>query len=206
MELPLQVTFRNMPASETIESNIREKAAKLESLYGQIMSCRVIVEAPHRHHHKGKAYQVRIDLTVPGGELVINRAPKRLDAAKLRLPEPSEKDLTETHEPGKHAAHEDIYVAIRDAFNAAGRKLQDYARRRRGKVKLHEPASVARVTKLFPAEDYGFLETTDGREIYFHRNSVLQAGFDRLEEGTEVYFAEELGEKGPQASTVRIAG
>jgi cold shock CspA family protein/ribosome-associated translation inhibitor RaiA len=204
MEIPLQITFRNMPPSGTIENNIREKAAKLESLYGHIMSCRVILEAPHRHHHKGKAYQVRIDLTVPGGELVINRAPKRLDAAKLRLP--AERDLTETHEPGKHAAHEDIYVAIRDAFNAAGRKLQDYARRRRGKVKLHEPASVARVTKLFPAEDYGFLESADGREIYFHRNSVLQPGFDRLEEGTEVYFAEELGEKGPQASTVRIAG
>ena len=205
MKIPLQITFRNMPPSEAIESNIREKATKLESFYNRIMSCRVIVEAPHRHHHKGKAYQVRIDLTVPGGEIVINRAPKRLAAAKLRFSERSEKELVESHKSSKHGAHEDVYVAIRDAFNAAARKLEDYARRRRGKVKLHEPAAVARVTKIFPAADYGFLETASGREIYFHRNCVLRPGFDRLDEGMAVYFTEEEGEQGPQASTVRFA-
>ena len=82
MEIPLQITFRNMPPSQGIEDNIREKASKLESFYDRIMSCRVIVEAPHRHHRKGKAYEVRIDVTVPGGELVINPSPKRLKAAK----------------------------------------------------------------------------------------------------------------------------
>jgi cold shock CspA family protein/ribosome-associated translation inhibitor RaiA len=203
---PLQITFRNMPHSPAIEETIREKAAKLDFYYDRIMGCHVVVEAPHRHHHKGKAYQVRIDLTVPGGKLVINRAPKRLSAARLRELELAGKDLTESHEPSKHAAHEDVYVAIRDAFNSAGRKLQDYARKRRGKVKVHEPAPLARVTKLFPEEDYGFLETPDGREIYFHKNSVLHPGFDQLEVGTEVYFAEAAGEKGPQASTVRLVG
>jgi ribosome-associated translation inhibitor RaiA len=131
MEIPLQITFRNMAPSQAIEDNIREKVSKLESFYDRIMSCRVIVEAPHRHHRKGKAYEVRIDLTVPGGELVVNRAPKRLETAKLRLQKVSEKEeneLIESHEPSKHAAHEDIYVAIRDAFNAAGRKLEDHAR------------------------------------------------------------------------------
>lgn len=170
------------------------------------MGCRVIVEAPHRHHHKGKAYLVRIDLTVAGGELVVNRAPKRLAAAKPNGGKDPDKEFAEVHEPSKHAAHEDIYVAIRDAFNAAARKLQDHARRRRGKVKLHEPAPVGQIARLFPVEDYGFLTTPDGREIYFHKNSVLPPGFDRLEVGHEVHFAEELGEKGPQASTVRIAG
>jgi cold shock CspA family protein len=206
MEMPLQITFRNMPHSPAIEDNIREKAAKLDSYYERIMGCRVVVEAPHRRHHKGKAYLVRIDLTVPGGELVINRAPKRLSAAKLREPEFAGKDLAENHEPSKQAAHEDVYVAIRDAFNSAGRKLQDYARKRRGKVKVHEPTPLARVSKMFPEEDYGFLETSDGREIYFHKNSVLEPGFDYLEVGAEVHFAEEVGEKGPQASTVRAAG
>jgi cold shock CspA family protein len=150
---------------------------------------------------------VRIDLTVPGGKLVVNRAPKRLDAAKLRLQkvsEKEEKELIESHEPSKHAAHEDIYVAIRDAFNAAGRKLQDYACRQSGAVKLHEGPPRARVAKLFPEERYGFLETPDGREVYFHGNSVLQPGFEHLDTGAEVYFAEEQGEKGPQASTVRF--
>ena len=206
MKIPLQITFRDMAPSAAIESNLRDKAAKLDELYPDIMSCRVIIEAPHRHHHKGKAYSVRIDLTVPGAELVINRAPKRLAAAKLSRGEEPEKDLAEVHEPSKHAAHEDVYVAIRDAFNAAGRKLQDYARRRRGKVKAHEAPALARVAKLFPIEDYGFLETPDGREVYFHKNSVLAPGFERLEVGAQVQYAEEMGEKGPQASTVRVIG
>jgi cold shock CspA family protein/ribosome-associated translation inhibitor RaiA len=204
MEIPLQITFRNMPPSQAIEDNIREKASKLESFYDRIMSCRVIVEAPHRHHRKGKVYEVRIDLTVPGGELVINRSPKRLKAAKSSLAEPPETKLIESHEPSKHAAHADVYVAIRDAFNAAGRKLQDHARRQSGAIKVHEGPARARVAKLFPEERYGFLETSDGREIYFHGNSVLQPGFDDLDVGAEVYFAEERGEKGPQASTVRF--
>jgi cold shock CspA family protein len=206
MEIPLKITFRDMAPSPAIEANIREKAAKLDSLYDRIMSCRVIVESPHRHHHKGKTYEVRIDLTVPGGELVINRAPKRLAAAKLNRRAEPEKNFTELHEPSKHAAHEDVYVAIRDAFNAAGRKLQDHARRQSGKVKVHEPAAVARIVKIFPFEDYGFLQTPDGRELYFHKNSVLAPGFERLEVGHEVHFAEEMGDKGPQASTVRMAG
>jgi cold shock CspA family protein len=195
-----------MPPSPAIENNIREKAAKLDSYFDRILGCHVVVEAPHRHHHKGKAYLVRIDLTVPGGELVINRVPKRLNAAALRDPELAGKDLAESHEPSKHGAHEDLYVAIRDAFNSAGRKLQDFARKRRGKVKVHEAAPLARVSKMFPKDDYGFLETPDGREIYFHKNSVLQPGFDHLEVGMEVYFAEGVGEKGPQATTVRFAG
>jgi cold shock CspA family protein/ribosome-associated translation inhibitor RaiA len=203
MEIPLQITFRNMPPSQAIEDNVREKVSKLEGFYDRIMSCRVIVEAPHRHHRKGKAYEVRIDLTVPGGELVINRSPKHLKAADSRVAEPEAK-LIESHEPSKHAAHADVYVAIRDAFNAAGRKLQDHARRRSGAVKLHEGPPRARVAKLFPDEGYGFLETPEGREIYFHSNSVLQPGFDHLAVGAEVHFAEEQGEKGPQATTVRF--
>jgi cold shock CspA family protein len=206
MKIPLQITFRDMAPSPAIESNVREKAAKLDDLYPGIMGCRVTIEAPHRHHHKGKAYSVRIDMTVPGAELVVTRTPKRLAAARLNRTEEPDKDFTEVHEPSKHAAHEDIYVAIRDAFNAAGRKLQDHARRRRGKVKVHQPAAVARVSKLFPAEDYGFLQTPNGREVYFHKNSVLSPGFDRLEIGAQVHFAEEMGEKGPQASTVRVIG
>lgn len=204
MEVPVQVTFRNMPPSEAIEANIREKANKLASFHNRIMSCRVVVEAPHRHHRKGKAYAVRIELTVPGGELVVNRAPTRLEAAKLSLLGRSEKELTKSREPSRQGAHEDVYVAIRDAFNAAGRKLQDHVRRQSGAVKIHEAVAHARVAKLFPEERYGFLQTPDEREIYFHANSVLPPGFDHLSLGTKVCFAEEKGEKGPQASTVRL--
>jgi cold shock CspA family protein len=100
--------------------------------------------------------------------------------------------------------HRELRQAIDDAFKAMGRRLQDYARRHRGCVKTHEPAPQARISKLLPTEDFGFLETPDGREVYFHRNSVLDQGFARLKIGAAVSFVEEKGEKGPQASTVKL--
>jgi ribosome-associated translation inhibitor RaiA len=134
---PLQITFRNMMPSPVIEEDVRKKTAKLESICDHIIGCRVIVEAPHRRHHKGKSFQVRIELSVPGPDIVINRAPKRLSAVKLADAEQSEKDLMEDHRPSKQGAHEDVYVAVRDAFNAAGRKLQDHVRRQNGAIKVH---------------------------------------------------------------------
>jgi len=177
MQLPPQITFRNMEPSEAIEKAVERRLVRLEKFFPRIMGCRVLVEVPHRHHRKGKLYHVRVDLTVPGEELVVGR------------------------EPAEHEAHLDVYVAIRDAFDAARRELEDYARRWDGRVKRREVPERARVKSLFPHEGYGFLETEEGREIYFHRNAVL-GDFDRLEPGSKVRFAEEAGEKGPQATTV----
>jgi cold shock CspA family protein len=175
MQLPLQITAHDFPLSAAMEAEIRERAARLDTYYEGIMRCRVVVAAPVGHHHRGGPYNVRIDLTVPGAELVVNRQ-----------------------------ADEELPVAIRDAFDAMRRRLEDYVRHQRGAVKTHEAASQARVSKLFRAEGYGFLETPEGREIYFHCNSVLPPGFDHLAVGTEVRFAEEQGIEGPQASTVTI--
>ena len=182
MKQPLQINFRDIPPSEAVEAKIREKAAKLDEFYDQIMSCSVMVEAPHAHHNKGGLYHVRIDLTVPNGELIINRAPK------------------------DHHAHEDVYVAIRDAFNAAKRKLQDFTRKQRGDVKHHEVPPHGTVLELVPYEDYGRILSSDGREIYFHRNSLLEGSFDTLEYGDKVRFSEVAGDNGPQASTVHLIG
>jgi cold shock CspA family protein/ribosome-associated translation inhibitor RaiA len=182
MQLPLQVSFRHMKHSEAIEALVREKAAKLDTFSDHIMSCRVVVEPVGKHHQHGNLYEVRIDLTVPDEEIVVTR------------------------EPSQHTEYRDIHVALRDAFDSARRKLEDYVRRRRGDVKTLETAPHARVFKLFPDEGYGFIETPDGREIYFHRDSVLHEGFDHLQIGTEVAFVEEEGKKGPQASTVRPVG
>jgi cold shock CspA family protein len=203
IKIPLQITFRNMAPSEVIEAHIREAAEKLDVFYDEMMRCRVLVETPHRHHRKGKLYHVRIDLTVPGGEIVIKRAPRMISdrPSRFRKP-PDDVALEESRELSKYVVHDDIQLAIRDAFDAARRKLQDYARRRRGVLKVHEGPPHARVSKLFPEEGYGFLETPDGREIYFHANSVIGPGLDGLKIGTEVHFVEESGEKGPQASTV----
>lgn len=182
MQIPLQITFRDIPSSESMEADIREHADRLERVYDRITRCRVVVEAPHRRQHQGKLYHVRIDLTVPGGELIVNR------------------------EPHEHRAHEDAYVAIRDAFTAATRQLEDYARRQRGDIKTHEGPPAGQITRLFPKEGYGFIETPDGRQIYFHRHSVVDDEFTRLAVGSIVQFvhAENESDKGPQATTVKL--
>jgi cold shock CspA family protein len=185
-----------MEASSSVEEWIRDEAAKLNEFYPRIMSCRVVVELPNRRHKSGSRYHVRIDLTVPGGELVTKREPS-LHSSWQR---------TQTNKAAKHleihVPHRELRQAIDDAFKAMGRQLQDYARRQRGDQKTHEPTPRARVSKLVPAEEYGFLETLGGREIYFHAHSVLGGRFGSLKIGTAVTFAEEEGEKGPQASTV----
>lgn len=182
MQRPLQVAFHNLPHSEALEARIAAQAAILESCYDRIQGCRVVLDQPHRHHKDGNAYQVRIDLTVPGGELVVKR-----DSSPDR-------------------GTDDLDALVLDAFEDLRRQLDDHVRRLRGHVKTHEPAPRARVQKLFPEQGYGFLETADGREIYFHRNSVTNGDFAHLAVGAEVAFVEESGDRGPQASTVRAVG
>ncbi|MHC4989867.1 MAG: HPF/RaiA family ribosome-associated protein [Planctomycetota bacterium] len=180
MQIPVQVTFRDMPVSDALEMACWEEAAKLERYFDRITSCRVTVAAPHRSQTQGNQFEIRVDLTLPGGEVVVSR------------------------EPPAHQTDEDPYVAVREAFDTTRRRLEDYVRRRRGDVKVHEPTPMGRVTKLFPQEDYGFLETTDGREIYFHRNSVRKSAFDRLRVGSEVQFVETETEQGPKASSLTL--
>lgn len=113
MQTAMQITFRHMEPSAALEERIRERAADLGRFYDRIVRCRVVVEAPHHHHHQGALYHVSIDLTVPGAEIVVNR------------------------ESAAEHAHEDAHIAVRDAFDAARRRLEDYARRQRGDVKSH---------------------------------------------------------------------
>jgi len=176
MKLTPQITLRDIDHSDAVEAKIREKIVKLEQFNGRIMACRVTVESPQRRHHQGKLYTVRIDITVPSRELVVNRI-----------------------------ENEDLYVAIRDAFDAAKRQLEEHSRMRRGDVKNHEESPRGRVIRLFPDDGYGFIETVDGREVYFHRNSVIEPAFDLLEEGVSVVFLEEQGSKGPQAVRVAVS-
>ena len=177
MRIPLQVTFRNMPHSDAIEAKINEKSVKLDRFYDRIMSCRVVVGETQRRRHQGNIYDVRIDITVPGKELAIN-----------------------------HQENEDAYVAVRDAFDAAARLLEEHGRQQRGVVKAHAEPPVGRIVKIFPESDYGFIKTPDDREIYFHRNSVLdKIDFGQLKFGTEVTFIEEQGNEGPQAARVALS-
>lgn len=182
MQLPLQISFRNMEPTPGLEATIRERAARLDTFAERIMGCRVVVEPAGKHHLHGNQFEVRIDVTLPGDEVIATR------------------------EPSEHTQYKELAVAIRDAFDSTARQLEDYVRRQRGDVKSRVRTPHGKVTKLLPDQDYGFLTTPDGREIYFHRNSVLNDAFDKLDIGTEVAFAEEEGNRGPQASTVKLVG
>lgn len=184
MDIPLQISLHKMDPSPAVEEHVRQEMEKLELFCNFIISGRVVVDSPHRKGHKGNLYQVRIDLKTPGHELVVNRSGNR------------------------DHAHEDVHVAIRDAFKAMTRQLEDQVRKTRGKVKVHEAPPHGRVVRLFPEEGYGFVETSDGYEVYFHENSVTDAKFETLEVGTEVRIsiAHDESEHGPQATTVMPIG
>jgi cold shock CspA family protein/ribosome-associated translation inhibitor RaiA len=198
MSFPVQITARHLETTKETEDWIRKEAAKLETFYGRIIDCRVVLEMPHQHHKRGNLYNVRIYLTVPGAELVIKREPtlsqQARDFGSVALRKKME----------VRAPHANLRRVIDDAFKAAGRRLQDYVRRHRGDTKRHETLPQGYVTRILPEQNFGFLQTPDGREIYFHRSSVLNNEFDRIREGARVAFVEERGDKGPQASTVRI--
>lgn len=180
MRLPLQITFRQMEPSPALEARIRELATRLDRFSAHIMSCHVTVEAPHQHQHQGQLYEVHIDLRVPHGELVAHR------------------------EHRERPGHEDVHVALRDAFRAIRRQLEDYEREQRREVKHHEPPQQGLVSEVYPTEDFGRIQSSDGRSIYFHRHSVLGGDFEHLTTGTAVRFVEERGDHGPQASTVHV--
>jgi cold shock CspA family protein/ribosome-associated translation inhibitor RaiA len=173
MIIPLQITSRDTELDDRMRQEIAERVEKLDKVYDRIMRCRVVVEEPKRHPHEGKLYNVHIMLTVPGAELVTKRE-----------------------------ANKDLPIAIRDSFQAARRSLEEFAREQRGDVKTHEEPPRGRINALFPDRGYGFLTAPEGYDVYFHRNSVVNGDFDKLAVGMDVRFAEEMGEKGPQASSV----
>lgn len=182
MKFPLQISFRNIDPSPAIETAIRKRAERLDRFHERITDCRVTVEARHRHQHRGRLYNVRVDITVPGAGII----------------------ATYGH-PQDHA-HEDVYVAMRDAFNAVTRQLEDQRRVARGDVKTHKTPLHGKVARI--GADFGFIEATDGTEVYFHRNSVVDGKFSQLEVGSEVRLvvAENESDKGWQATTVHPIG
>jgi ribosome-associated translation inhibitor RaiA/cold shock CspA family protein len=180
MQVPLQITFRHMESSEAVAARIRARAEDLERFFDRIVSCRVVVQCRHRRHQQGNLFHVRVDLGVPGREIVVGR------------------------DPAAHHAHEDPHVAVRDAFDAVRRLLEDYVRADRGDVKRHVVPDHGRIARLLADKDCGFILTAEGAEIYFHRNSVANGEFDKLAVGDEVRFVAQDAEsaQGPQASTV----
>lgn len=155
MKIPIQITFHDLPHSDDIELRVTEAAQKLDHVFSEITSCRVVVDLVNRRHKKGNLYTIRIDVSVPGSELYVGR------------------------EPGDRNAHGDVFVAIRDAFNAMERQLQEYAKTRRGEAKRGVSASHERIAELFPDQGYGF--------------NAFNNGSDQLSEGKEARIAGEEG-------------
>lgn len=198
MQLTPIITFRGMDRSDALESEIHARITRLETYYGSIMGCRVLVELAQRHHEAGNHYHVRIDLTVPGEELVVAHEAS-LHATAQDIDVERARKADEPDPERKHAR-----VAIREAFDIARRQLQDYARRQRGAVKAPARQPRGHIAQLFPVDGYGYIQAGDGHEVYFQRSSVLRNAFERLVVGSAVSFVEEPGEKGPQASTVKL--
>lgn len=180
MQTTPRISFDDLPVDEQVRDAALEHIDALERFWDRITSCDVVIAQPHRRHREGRLYSVRIDLAVPGGEVVVNRE-HHLDHA-----------------------HEDVFVAMRDAFAAAARQLEDRVRRLRGAEKAHTERPRGQISQLFPLQGYGFLETPDGREIYFHRNALSDPDFRAADIGTPVFFREEAGDEGPQATVVQV--
>lgn len=182
MKVPLEMTFRGLEETDEIKKLIEKKVSKLEEICDYIIRCRVAVEVPHQHQRSGNPYRVVVEIKVPHRH-----------------------DIVVRRESGQGDMHEPLPSVLRRAFEAARRELQELVDRQHGLTKTRmEESPPALVSSLFLEDGYGFLETADGREIYFHRNSVLNDDFHKLKVGARVRFVEEVGENGPQASTVQV--
>lgn len=170
---PVDIQANGVIVTPEANAYLHERINRLRRFYPAFIGCRVVIEAPERHHRKGGPYRVDIHAEIPGADIRVTRTQAS-----------------------------DLHVAIRTAFQALERQLDERAERSRpdGSVSLAPPRGT--VARIFRDEGYGFITAADGHEVYFHRNSVLPPGFDDLRPGDEVRYREEPGDHGPQASTV----
>ncbi len=199
MQTTPSVVLRGMSPSAVLDADIRQRLARLERFYPSIVSARVLVELRSRHRQDGNRIHVRVELAVPGQDVIVSHDASLRPA--LRARGDGAKRKQDEVDPG----HRHAKVAVREAFEVARRRLQDHARRQRGAVKTHTPPPEGRVIRLFRNEGYGFIRAADGHEVYFQKAAVLGSGFPRVRVGSQVAFAEEAGHEGPQASSVKLA-
>jgi hypothetical protein len=181
MQIPLEIAFHNVEKSEWVENQIRERAAKLDRIYGRLTACRVRVEPADTDRMPEKLITLHIELSVPGKNLVVTQAPHRVNERY--------------HDPN----HRQV---IRDAFDAAERQLRAFKDQISGEVKTHEVEFRGQVADIFPEQDHGFILNNQGSSLYFHRNSMLSDDFDSLKRGDMVHYVEEVGDTGPIARKV----
>jgi cold shock CspA family protein/ribosome-associated translation inhibitor RaiA len=180
MDTELDIIFRNMDKSEALENMIREKAAKMEQFFPHIIDARVICEMPHWSQVHAQDFHMTIEVNVPGNKLVVSR------------------------DPGKEERHKHAEGVVKDSFEAMYKQLKSESRKMSGDVKSHELPPQGIVIRKFPEQDYGFIRMNDGRELYFHRNAVVNPDFDELEidQPVRVDYVQNESPQGPQATTI----
>jgi ribosomal subunit interface protein len=176
-----EIYFKNMDASDIVQALIEERIRKLERLFDKITSCHVYVAAPHQQHRTGNRYEITVEVRVPGTELVVN------------------------DNPGDVRTHDDVRVAVRDAFDAMERQLKKWKDKIKGETKVHDGPLQGRVVEVDRERGFGQIVATDGQLVYFHPNSVINCDFASLEprDHVELVVQTKESEIGPQASTVK---
>jgi ribosomal subunit interface protein len=175
MPLPLQLTFHGLESSVAIDAAVRQRLRHLERIHRDIVSCRVVVELLQKHPHQGQPFGVRIDLTLPGHAIVANRV-----------------------------ENEDVYIALRDAFDNMTRQLEELVRRERGVEKTHPQVLHGEVVRLDEDDEFGFIRSDDGDEYYFGSDNLANARFEQLRIGSPVQFISGEGAQGPLARRVTL--
>lgn len=180
--MPLEISFHGLESSESIEQIIQNDAAKLERVCDRLISCRVGVKLDQKSSNTSNPFKITIEMRVPPGH-----------------------NLVVTNKSGVKEAADDLPAAIKNTFKSAHRRLKQLVEKQQGAKKSHPQQEITGIiTKIFSAEGYGFLRTIDGEEVYFHRNSIVNDEFDRLEPGTGVSYTTQVGEEGLQASSVQV--
>lgn len=175
MKQPLQIRFVGMDPSEAVETAARRKAEKLDQFRPDIMACRVTIEVAEKHQHQGRPFAVRVDVTVPDHELSVDRV-----------------------------QDEDVYVALREAFDDMKRRLEDSVRRDRGDEKVHAIPLHGEVVRFADEGRCGFIRTPDGDEYWFGPDNMAGLPFDHLALGAQVQFLPELAAQGRQAKRISV--
>lgn len=176
MQQPIQITFRDIPHSPAVTDRIRAKAEKLQKFSEFIISCHVIIEYSQKHQQQGQLYNVR---------LIVNLPEKRTLAVN-------------------HHEDENMYIAIRDAFESMARKIEDTMQRIRGEVKIHPEKMQGKIVRLFYRDNFGFIEDYSGVEYYFNSDNIVHPKFSSLKEGDTVSFIHTVGDEGPCAHRVSL--
>ena len=205
MQVPPEITIKNVEATPELDKLLQQQIARLERISSHIVSLHVSIEKEQGRHQEGNPYRVLLDIRIPPNhQLVVKRqSVLHVDAKPQAKDEPGEE--AEKHASVTSRKDEPLPALVRRTFDSARRQLETLIERQRGETKAHPQNQVtAFIERLLREDGYGFLRTIEGEQIYFSKNSTLHGEWERMEVGTGVRYSAEEGEKGLQATSIEI--